>query len=208
MNAEPGGAFQAPSPRLVLASGSATRRALLDSTGLIFTAFSPEVDESAVKIATRRDGGTPDQTATALATLKAAAYKGPDALVIGCDQILVCENIWFDKPPTLEAARQHLLHLRARPHTLVTATICTRNGQRVWSHVARPRLTMRNFTAAFLDAYIAAEGEALLSSVGAYRVEGIGMQLFDAMEGEHSAILGLPLTPLLAYLRGQGIVLV
>ena len=82
-----------------------------------------------------------------------------------------------------------------------------RNGQRVWSHLAKPRLTMRNFTAAFLDAYIAAEGEALLQSVGAYRVEGIGMQLFDAMEGEHSAILGLPLTPLLAYLRGQGIVL-
>jgi septum formation protein len=107
----------------------------------------------------------------------------------------------------LQAARQHLLHLRGRPHTLVTATVCFRNGQRVWSHLVKPRLTMRNFTGAFLDAYIEAEGEALLYSVGAYRIEGIGMQLFDAMEGEHSAILGLPLSPLLAYLRGQGIVL-
>jgi septum formation protein len=192
---------------LVLASGSATRRALLTSAGLSFTAFSPDIDETAVKVATRRDGGTPEQSAMALATLKAAAFKGHDALVIGCDQILVCENIWFDKAPNLEAARQHLLHLRGRPHTLVTATVCLRHGQRVWSHMTKPRLTVRAFTAAFLDAYVAAEGDALLHSVGAYRLEGIGMHLFDAVEGEHSAILGLPLTPLLGYLRGQGIVL-
>ncbi len=207
MTKQPVGAFQAPSPILVLASGSATRRALLESTGLVFTSFAPDVDETAVKVATRRDGGTPEQSATALASLKAATYKGPDALVIGCDQILICEKIWFDKAPTRDAARQHLLHLRGRPHTLITATVCFRNGQRVWSHMAKPRLTMRNFSGAFLDAYIEAEGDALLYSVGAYRVEGLGMQLFDAMEGEHSAILGLPLTPLLAYLRGQGIVL-
>ena len=154
-----------------------------------------------------RDGGTPEQSATALAGLKAAAFRGEEAMVIGCDQILVCEGVWFDKPPTMEAARQHLLHLRGRPHTLVTATVCTRGGVRVWSHLVKPRLTMRAFSPGFLDAYLAAEGEAVLSSVGAYRIEGLGMQLFDAMEGEHSAILGLPLTPLLGYLRSQGIVI-
>ena len=199
--------FQSPTPPIVLASGSATRRTLLASTGLIFSAFAPNVDESAVKVATRRDGGTPEQSATALAGLKAAAFRGGEAMVIGCDQILVCENIWFDKPPSMDAARQHLLHLRGRPHTLVTATVCYRGGVRVWTHMARPRMTMRAFSPGFLDAYLAAEGEAVLSSVGAYRVEGLGMQLFDAMEGEHSAILGLPLTPLLGYLRSQGIVI-
>ncbi len=206
MAAEPAGRFQAPSPPLVLASGSAARRALLAGVGLRFSAFSPNIDEKAVKVATRRDGGTPEQSATALAGLKAAAFCGADAVVIGCDQILVCEGVWFDKPPSIEAARQHLLHLRGRPHTLVTATVCTRAGVRVWTHMAKPRLTMRGFSTAFLDAYLAAEGEGLLQSVGAYRVEGLGMQLFDAMEGEHSAILGLPLMPLLGYLRSQGIV--
>ncbi len=204
---EAGGPFQTPAPPLVLASGSATRRTLLASTGLRFTAFAPAIDETAVKVATRRDGGTPEQSALALAGLKAAAFRGAEAMVIGCDQILVCENIWFDKPPSIEAARQHLLHLRGRAHTLVTATVCYRAGARVWTHLARPRLTMRAFSGAFLDAYLAAEGQAVLHSVGAYRVEGLGMQLFDAMEGEHSAILGLPLAPLLGYLRSQGIVI-
>ncbi len=208
MTDHPGGAFQAPSPPLVLASGSATRRALLTSAGLRFTAFSPDIDEASVKIATRRDGGTPEQAATALAGLKAAAHRGPEAaLVIGCDQILVCGPIWFDKPPTMEAARAQLLHLRGRPHTLVTATVCYRHGQKVWSHLARPRLTMRAFSPAFLDLYLEAEREAVLHSVGAYRLEGLGMHLFDAMEGEHSAILGLPVTALLGYLRSQAIVL-
>jgi septum formation protein len=180
---------------------------LLHSTGLIFSAFTPDVDEAAVKLATRRDGGTPEHSATALATLKAAAYQGDaDAMVIGCDQILVCDGVWFDKPPNLDAARQHLMHLRGRTHTLVTATVCLRRGQRVWSHMVKPRLAMRGFTGGFLDAYLAAEGDALLASVGAYRVEGIGLQLFEALEGELSAILGLPLLPLLAYLRGQNIV--
>jgi septum formation protein len=191
----------------VLASASVTRRTLLASTGLRFTSFAPDIDENAVKLATRRDGGTPEQSAMALAGLKAAAFRGEGAMVIGCDQILVCDNVWFDKPPTMEAARQHLQHLRGRTHTLVTASVCYRNGQKVWGHLAKPRLTMRGFTLAFLDAYLEAEGESLLSSVGAYRVEGIGVQLFEAMEGEHSAILGLPLGPLLAYLRSQGVVL-
>ncbi len=205
MVADAGGPFQVLAPPLVLASGSAARRALLAGVGLRFSAFTPNIDEGAVKAATRREGGTPEKAATALAGQKAAAFRGDEAMVIGCDQILVCEGEWFDKPPTMEAARQHLLHLRGRAHTLVTATVCYRAGARVWTHMAKPRLAMRAFSGAFLDAYLGAEGEAVLESVGAYRVEGLGMHLFDAIEGEHSAILGLPLTPLLGYLRRQGI---
>ena len=127
--------------------------------------------------------------------------------MIGADQLLVCEGRWFDKPPDMVAARAQLLALRGRPHELMTAMVCWRGGQRVWQHLARPRLTMRGFSDAFLDAYLALEGEAVLGSVGAYRLEGPGVQLFDAVEGEHSAILGLPLLPLLDFLRGHGVLL-
>jgi septum formation protein len=207
MGTNPRLAFQASQPALVLASGSETRRALLASTGLSFTAFAPDVDETAVKVATRRDGGTPEASALTLARLKAQAYRGEDALVIGCDQILVCDGVWFDKPPTMDAARLQLQTLRGRPHVLVTATVLYRGGQKVWTHLAKPKLTMRTFTAGFLETYMAAEGEALLHSVGGYRVEGLGMQLFEAIEGDQSAILGLPLLPLLSYFRTQGIIL-
>jgi septum formation protein len=207
MQEEAEGPFQAPSPALVLASGSVTRRTLLAATGLRFTSFSPDIDEAAVKLATRREGGAPEHAAMALARMKAAAWQGSDGLVIGCDQILVCGGMWFDKPANLDMARQHLQHLRGRTHTLVTATVCARNGAKVWSHLAKPLLTMRTFSPAFLEAYLDAEGEALLHTVGAYRVEGAGAHLFEAIEGEHSAILGLPLIPLLGFLRGQGVVI-
>jgi septum formation protein len=200
-------AFQASQPLLVLASGSATRRTLLASTGLSFVAFAPDIDETAVKVATRRDGGTPENSALTLARLKAQAYRGEDALVIGCDQILVCDNVWFDKPHTMESARLQLQTLRGRPHMLVTATVIYRNGQKVWTHLAKPKLTMRTFTAGFLETYMAAEGEALLHAVGGYRVEGMGMQLFESIEGDQSSILGLPLLPLLSYFRAQGIII-
>jgi septum formation protein len=207
MQEEAEGPFQAPSPVIVLASGSVTRRTLLAATGLRFTSFSPGVDEVAVKLATRREGGTPEHAAMALARMKAAAWTGSDGLVIGCDQILVCGGMWFDKPASLAMARQHLQTLRGRTHVLVTATVCLRNGVKVWSHLAAPRLTVRPFSPAFLDAYLDVEGEALLSSVGAYRVEGAGVHLFEAIEGEYSAILGLPLMPLMAFLRAHGVVL-
>ncbi len=198
--------LQAPAPRLILASGSSIRRTLLEAAGLTFTVEVPRIDEAAVKAATKTDGGTPEQAAVALANTKAATVADPDALVIGADQILVCGSTWFDKPATLEAARQQLSFLRGRAHTLVTATVCRRGGQRIWRHVATPKLTMRPFSAAFLDAYLAEEGEALLACVGAYRLEGRGAHLFDALEGEYSAILGLPMLPLLGFLRQSGIV--
>ena len=199
------GALQAPAPRLILASASASRRALLAAAGLRFDVMPAAMDEAAVKADVRARGGTATQAALALAEQKAASVTDPDALVIGCDQILVCNNTWFDKPPTLPAARAQLLALRGHPHDLVTATVCRRKGNVVWRHIEVPRLVMRDFSEAFLESYLAAEGEAVLTSVGAYRLEGRGMHLFDAIEGEHSAILGLPLMALLGFLRQSGI---
>jgi septum formation protein len=130
------------------------------------------------------------------------AVRRPGATIIGCDQILVCDEAWFDKPPDLQAARQHLQRLRGRPHVLQTATVVQCDGTVLWRHLEAPRLVMRAFSEAFLDWYLAEEGQSLLGSVGAYRLEGPGIQLFEQIEGDHSAILGLPLLPLLGFLRG------
>jgi septum formation protein len=199
--------FQSAAPSLVLASASATRRALLTGAGLAFEAIAAAVDEAAIKESAQAEAIPPADAAIMLAEAKAEriARRRPEALVIGCDQLLVCEDRWFDKPPDLAAARAQLQALRGRPHRLVTATVAWRGGALIWQDVATPRLTMRAFSDAFLDAYIAAEGEALLGSVGAYRLEGLGVHLFSRVEGEHSAILGLPLLPLLHFLRGHGV---
>lgn len=163
------------------------------------------MDEAEVKLAMRAQGAGPNDTALALAGLKAARIRDPGALAIGADQLLVCEGEWFDKPPDLETARAQLVRLRGRVHTLITAVLCRREGEEVWRHVSRPILTMRSFSDAFLDAYLAAEGDAILGSVGAYRLEGLGIHLFERVEGEHAAILGLPLLPLLGFLRQHGV---
>ena len=201
--------IQREAPALILATASQARRAVLAAAGLRFTAEAAAVDEAAIKEGAQAEGIPPGEAAMLLAEAKAQriARRQPEALVIGADQMLVCEGRWFDKPPDMAAARAQLLALRGRPHELMTAMVCWRGGQRVWQHLARPRLTMRGFSEAFLDAYLALEGEAVLGSVGAYRLEGPGVQLFDAVEGEHSAILGLPLLPLLGFLRQHGVLL-
>jgi len=197
--------IQAATPVLILASASKARRAVLEGAGLRFETRIAGVDEAAIKEAAQAEG----ISALILADAKAerVARSAPDALVIGADQLLVCDGAWFDKPPDMAAARAHLQRLRGRRHELVTALVCHRGGQRIWQHVAKPRLTMRDFSDAFLEAYLAAEGEALLSSVGAYRLEGHGAQLFDRIEGDQPAILGLPLLPLLGFLRQHGVLL-
>ena len=189
--------------RLILASQSHSRAALLAAAGVSAEPMPAHVDEAAVKAGAQAGGVSAAETAVLLASLKAErlARRHPEALVIGADQILVCEGRWFDKPPDLEAARAQLRALRGRMHELVTAVVCQRGGQRVWQHLATPRLAMRAFSEAFLEHYVALEGEVLTTTVGAYRVEGPGLQLFDRIEGEHSAIVGLPLLPLLEFLR-------
>jgi septum formation protein len=199
--------LQAENPKLILASASASRRALLSGAGLAFETRVAAVDEAAAKRAARAEGLGADAAALLLAGLKATrvARAVPDALVIGADQLLVCEGRWFDKPADTAEARTHLVALRGRTHTLVTAVLCRRGEQLLWRHVATPRLTMRAFSDAFLTDYLAIEGEALTSTVGAYRLEGPGVHLFEAIAGEHSAILGLPLLPLLDFLRRYGV---
>jgi septum formation protein len=204
--------MQAATPPLVLASASASRRAVLSAAGLRFEAIAAAVDEAAIKEGAQAEGIPPAEAALMLAEAKAmrVARKRPDALVIGGDQLLVCPDDagvlrWYDKPVDMAAARRQLLELRGRRHELVTATVAWRGGARIWQDVTTPRLTLRDFSEVFLDQYLAEEGDVLLASVGAYRLEGLGVQLMAKVEGEHSAILGLPLLPLLRFLRQHGV---
>lgn len=192
---------------LVLASASAARQALLRRTGLTFEVHAAQIDEAEVKAGARAEGASAADAAVLLAHIKGerVARRFPEALVIGADQLLRCEDRWFDKPQNLDDAREHLRFLRGRTHELVTAVVCWRNGARVWHHVSKPRLTMRQFSNEFLEAYLAAEAEFVSASVGGYRVEGPGVLLFDAVDGDEPSILGLPLLPLLGFLRQCGV---
>jgi septum formation protein len=198
--------LQAPTPRLILASASQARSALLRAASIHFEARSASIDEADVRRAAEADGLSAQATALRLATLKAecVAASDPEALVIGCDQLLVCENDWLEKPVDVNAARAQLRALHGRTHVLVTAVACWQNDGILWQHVAEPRLTMRRFSDPFLEDYLALERDYVTKSVGAYRLEGPGIHLFEAIEGEHAAILGLPLLSLLAFLRRHG----
>jgi septum formation protein len=162
-----------------------------------------DVDEAALKSTFT---GTPSELALSLAAAKAAsiAIHTPEALVIGADQLLVCDGEYFNKPETLSDATAHLRALSNRTHTLVTAVCVHQGSQPLWSHVAEARLTMRELSEDFIGQYLEAEGEALLGCVGAYRLEGLGAQLFTAVEGDFFTVLGLNLLPLLGFLRGAG----
>lgn len=195
-------------PPLVLASASASRRRLLASAGLGFEALAAGVDEAEVKLALQAEGAEPIQAAETLAELKAARISAqrPGALVIGADQLLACEGRWYDKPADLEAAADQLLALAGRTHSLETAVCVVHDGTRLWHHNAVCRLAMRRFHRGFAERYLAAAGPAALESVGGYQLEGLGVQLFSRIEGDFFAILGLPLLPLLDFLRERGVV--
>lgn len=198
---------QADTPRLILASASVTRAMLLTASGLAFEAIAAHVDEAEVKRSARAEGLDAAETALLLAELKAQrlSRRYPDAVVIGCDQLLICGDDWFDKPTDVAAARVQLQALRGKTHTLVTAILCQRGDTRLWHHVATPKLHMRQFSDSFLEAYLAAEGDAVTSTVGGYRLEGVGVTLFDSIDGEHAAILGVPLLALLGFLRQHAV---
>jgi septum formation protein len=190
---------------IVLASQSTARASVLRGAGIVFEARPARVDEAAVKAAGLAEGWSAEDLALTLAGMKAERVRAPGQVVVGADQVLVCDGRWFDKPADLAAAREQLLALRGREHRLVTAVVCLKDGQEIWHHLATPVLRMRPFSEAFLDAYLTLEGDQMLGSVGAYRLEGPGVQLFERVEGEFSAILGLPLLPLLGFLRQHGV---
>lgn len=187
---------------IILASGSASRRALLAGAGIEARALKPNVDEDTAKQAMRVDGVSVRDQAMQLAEMKAVKIsRSQPGLVIGGDQMLNLEGEAFDKPRDLADAEQHLRKLSGKAHTLETAIVIAENGVPVWRHLARPKLTVRPLSEAFISGYVEACGEALLSTVGAYQLEGAGAQLFTRIEGDYFSILGLPLLPLLDYFR-------
>ena len=190
-------------PPVILASASRVRADMLAAAGVPFTVDTAGVDEDAVKQSLKAAGANAEEVAMSLAELKAVrvSARHTDALVIGADQMLDCAGRWFDKPADLAHARAHLQALRGKAHELITAACVARNGSGIWRQVERARLHMRAFSDACLDAYLAAAGDDVLDSVGAYRIEGLGVQLFARIEGSHFAIMGLPLLGLLAFLR-------
>jgi septum formation protein len=195
---------------VILASASTARAGLLRSAGVDFTVEPAAVDESCLKRDARRRGDSAMDCASALAAEKArvVSQRYPKALVIGADQILAVGEEWFDKPANLAEACAQLRALRGRIHRLETAAVVARGEVLLWRATSAPEMSMRQFSDAFIEAYVAAEGEALLGSVGAYRLEGRGVQLFSRITGDHFAVLGLPLIELLGFLRERGAMLI
>jgi len=191
---------------IVLASKSAARRAVLAGAGVPFEAVVAGVDEDAVKASLLAEGATPRDVADALSELKAVkvSRRGPE-FVIGADQTLELDGRLYDKVETLEAARRRLRELRGRTHKLHSAVVVAKDGAPIWREVASATLTMRPFSDAFLEDYLASDGEAALGSVGCYRLESLGAQLFSRIEGDYFAILGLPLLGLLELFRRHGV---
>jgi septum formation protein len=193
---------------LILASASGIRARLLREAGVRFGVRPAEVDEPAIKQRLRAAGTASDAFADALAEAKAlnVSEASPQALVLGCDQVLVCEGRLFDKARDTSEAREVLKFLRGREHHLISACVLTQGGKPVWRYAERASLHMRAFSDEFLEAYLKDEGKLVLSSVGCYQLEGRGAQLFDRIAGDFFCVLGLPLLPLLAALRERGLV--
>ena len=194
--------------KLVLASQSASRRAVLAAAGVPHEAISPGVDEDAAKAGLKAEGIEARGLADALAEFKALrlSRRRPGDLVLGCDQILVREDgSTLDKAGGREEAREQLIGLRGVTHRLISAAVICEGGASVWRHIDTAKLTMRTFSDAFLESYLDAEWPAIGGCVGGYRLEGLGVQLFSKIEGSHFTIFGLPLLPLLDYLRIRGI---
>lgn len=196
------------STRIILASGSKIRREILDGAGLDYEVIVKPVDEATIKEAMLAEKSRLTDIADALAEAKSMRVSRVEAgFVIGADQIMTMDGVLYDKPKTIDEARERLKIMRGKTHHLIGAVVICENGQPVWRHMSKTKLTMREFSDNFLDWYIKSEGELLTKSVGAYRFEGLGSQLFSHVEGDFFSILGLSLLPVLDYLRLRGAIL-
>jgi len=198
--------------RLILASASPTRREILSSAKIVFESIVPNVDEDRIKKKLLLEGAAAGAIATALAEQKAldvSAGLGTgrnNSLVLGADQVLVCDGELFSKAEDLMQAHETLKRFRGRKHELISAMALVREGMTEWLHCESAELWVRDFSDAFLDEYLEKEGEDILGSVGCYRIEGRGAQLFEKIIGDQFTIRGLALFPLLGALRARGIV--
>ncbi|MFN4056601.1 MAG: Maf family protein [Roseinatronobacter sp.] len=193
---------------VILASSSAIRAQLLRSAGLCIDCVNPRVDEAAIRDALLAEGATPRDIADALAESKArkVAAKHPAAWVLGCDQVLAIGGACLEKPTTRDAARSQLLELKGKTHQLLSAAVLYHQNAPVWRHVGVARLTMRDFSEAYLKAYIDRNWPAIASSVGAYQLEGEGVRLFSQIQGDYFTVLGLPMLELLNFLTSRGVI--
>jgi septum formation protein len=188
-----------PCSELVLASTSKIRASILKNAGLNFSVCAPCLDETTAKEALF--GLTAAKVAVALAQQKALSIISQSDLIVGADQTLSCEGIIYNKPNTLNEAHQHLIDLRGKTHILHSAVAVAQNGKIVWSLCEDAKLTMRNLSTDFIKKHIEKSGNDLLQTVGGYQLENHGAQLFEKIDGDYFTILGLPLLPLLAFLR-------
>ena len=191
-------------PNIILASGSAIRADILRAAGVAFDIVRHDVDEDAIKIEARAKGLRLHAMALGLAEAKALSVDAPGAVVIGADQIMAADGEGFDKPKTMEEAAARLSALQGKPHNLVNAIAVARDGEIVFRNIDEPVLHLRSMTNGEIRRYLAEAGEGVLASVGAYQVEALGARLFERIEGDYFAVLGLSLFPLLGYLRAQG----
>ena len=201
--------LQAGRPPLILASTSKSRTRILEAAGLAFIVEPPGLDESVIHQAVSGEGSlSPHDVAEVLARAKAEAVSdlARKAYVIGGDQVLARGKTIFSKPDSMEAARRQLLDLSGKAHTLHTTVAVATNGETIWADTTIATLTMRKLSPEFIGRYLAAAGEEVLSSVGAYQIESLGIQLFEKIEGDYFSILGLPLIPLLDTLRREGVI--
>lgn len=191
---------------LILASSSPFRRMLMENAGLQFQAIAADIDERAIEAPLEQDGAGPDAVALVLAKAKAkeVSDRFPGSLVVGSDQTMSLGEWVFHKPKTMAEAESHLLSLSGKTHRLNSAIALARNGDIIWEHVSHAELTMRNLSAEFVHRHLIRVGDKALSSVGAYQLEGEGIQLFSKIDGDYFTIIGLPMLPLLQKLRELG----
>ena len=193
---------------IILASGSPTRKQILEDSGVIFEVVVRPIDEASIKSAMIQEGASKLSIVSTLAELKSIKVSSESSgLVIGADQIMVFDGAIYDKPKTIEEARERLMAIRNQTHYLMGSVVVSEGGVSVWRHSSKVELKARSFTDKFIDNYINQEGEALLQTVGAYRFEKRGSQLFSSVKGDFFSVLGLPLLPLLDYLRTRNAIL-